>query len=59
MVVCDHAPHGPIDYLPCLVKNESRCKFITASSKVQGCFRAFIEDENFIRKIICKMPLEV
>jgi len=53
------APHGLVDYLPCIVENERGCKFLTASSNVQGSFRVFIDEEDFIMKIICKMTLEL
>jgi len=58
MLVCDLLLTGMFVYLPYKDENERGCSFITARSKVKGSFRVFMEDEDFVMKIICKMPLE-
>jgi len=50
---------GMFVYLPYKDENERGCKFITAKMKVKRSFRVFIEDEDFVMKINCKMPLEL
>jgi len=59
MVVCHLLLTGVLNYLPYIVENERGCTFITAKSKVQGSFRVFIEDEDFVIQINCKMSLEL
>jgi len=58
IVVCDLLLTGMFDYLPYIVEKERGCTFITARSKVEGGFRVFIEDEDFVMKVVFKMPLE-
>jgi len=58
MVVCDLLLTGMFNYLPYIVEKERGCTFITARLKVQGSFRVFIGDEDFVMKIVFKMPLE-